>query len=107
MLQSIVQKEELIRKASKSKARGRSESGHKVNSICNGQSFIRRNSTERIRNIKDYKMGRQIGKGAYAIVRLVIDRSTKEQHAMKIYEKYKLTDPARRKSVTREIAIMK
>jgi serine/threonine protein kinase len=26
---------------------------------------------------------------------------------MKVYEKYRLTDPARRKSVTREIAIMK
>ena len=70
-------------------------------------SLVRRSSSERLRTIKDYKMGRQIGKGAYAVVRLVIDRSSKETQAMKIYEKYKLTDPARRKSVHREIAIMR
>lgn len=68
---------------------------------------MRRGSSEKPGNIRDYKLGRQLGKGAYAVVKLCTDKSTKELLAMKVYEKYKLTDPARRKSVAREIAIMK
>ena len=86
--------------------RGKSESGIRV-SVVEDSDFHQRNSSQdKLKSIKDYKLGRQIGKGAYSIVKLVTDKATDQIHAMKIYEKYKLTDSARRKSVTREIVIM-
>jgi len=100
-------KEKVMRKASLKEIRNRSESDNRIIAASNLEYKNRVNSYERNKTIKDYKMGRQIGKGAYAVVRMAVDKTTKRHHAMKIYEKYKLTDPARRKSVTREIAIMK
>lgn len=107
MMENLVRKEELMRKANESGLRGRSESNHRIHAMSDTASHARRGSCDRPGNIKDYKIGRQIGKGAYAVVKLVTDRASNELLAMKVYEKYKLTDPARRKSVTREIAIMK
>lgn len=85
---------------------GRSESGIRILGAEDSDFHQRNISQDKTRSIKDYKLGRQIGKGAYSIVKLVTDKITNQVHAMKIYEKYKLTDSARRKSVTREIAIM-
>lgn len=107
MIENLTKKEELLKKANEKAIRGRTESNHRIAAISNEPSQVRRGSSERPGNIKDYKIGRQIGKGAYAVVKLVTDRVSSELMAMKVYEKYKLTDPARRKSVTREIAIMK
>jgi len=107
MIQGLANRNEILRKASQRNLRVRSESHQNNKEIVNIPSHASKNSFERTKTVKDYKMGRQIGKGAFAIVKLVIDKTTKEQQAMKIYDKYKLTDPARRKSVTREIAIMK
>lgn len=107
MIESLTKKEELMRKANATFSRGRSESRHQVPGITDVSPVPRRGSSERPGSVKDYKFGRQIGKGAYATVKLVTDRSSNELMAMKIYEKFRLTDPARRKSVVREIAIMK
>lgn len=105
MMEDLAKKEELLRKASQNRVQ--SESHQRIHCMSNTSSIVRRNSIDRPRTVKDYKLGRQIGKGAYAVVRLVLDKNTQQTLAMKIYEKYKLTDPARRKSVTREISIMK
>lgn len=107
MMQDLVMKETMMRRASHKEIRGRSESNNRASVISNVTSQTRGCSYDKKKTVKDYKLGRQIGKGAYAVVRMVIDKVSKQQQAMKIYEKYKLTDPARRKSVTREISIMK
>ena len=54
-----------------------------------------------------YEIGKVLGKGAYAVVKVVTNIFTKEQFAMKIYEKEKLSDNSKRKCVYREIEILK
>ncbi len=57
--------------------------------------------------IEDYKFIKEIGKGAYAVVKSAIHKSTRTRYAIKIYEKYKLMDPAKKSAVKREIQILK
>lgn len=57
--------------------------------------------------IEDYTIGKEIGKGAYAIVKQATHKSTNRKFAIKIYEKVKLLDPERKGSVKREIRILK
>lgn len=47
-----------------------------------------------------------LGKGSYASVKLAIDKRTNEKVAIKIYEKFKLSDPNKFKNVRREINIL-
>lgn len=70
-------------------------------------------SSEAVRNgplsgssIEDYIVGKQIGQGAYATVFFGLHRESGKKVAIKIYEKYKLLDPQRRKSVRCEIRLM-
>jgi serine/threonine protein kinase len=39
-----------------------------------------------------------IGQGAYAAVRLVLDKRNNSKYAMKIYDKVKLQDPMKKKA---------
>lgn len=57
-------------------------------------------------SLDDYIIGKQIGQGAYAVVRVGLHKPSNHKVAMKIYKKYKLMDPNRRKSVKREIKLM-
>jgi hypothetical protein len=57
--------------------------------------------------IEDYAIGKEIGKGAYAIVKLAHHKPTNKKMAIKIYEKVKLLDNQRKNSVKREIQILK
>jgi MAP/microtubule affinity-regulating kinase len=57
-------------------------------------------------SLDDYIIGKQIGQGAYAVVRIGLHKPTNKKVAMKIYKKYKLEEPNRRKSVKREIKLM-
>ena len=57
-------------------------------------------------SLDDYIIGKQIGQGAYAVVRVGLHKPTNKKIAMKIYKKYKLLDPNRRKSVKREFKLM-
>ena len=57
-------------------------------------------------SLDDYVIGKQIGQGAYAIVRIGLHKPTNKKVAMKIYKKHKLEEPNRRKSVKREIKLM-
>ena len=63
--------------------------------------------SDSIDKLSKYSIGKEIGKGAYAIVKLVTDKFTKIKYAMKVYDRNKLTDPAKKKCVYREIEIMK
>ena len=40
--------------------------------------------------LSKYIIGKDIGKGAYATVKAVIDKDTKQKLAMKVYDKFKL-----------------
>jgi MAP/microtubule affinity-regulating kinase len=56
--------------------------------------------------VEDYAIGKEIGKGAYAIVKQALHKPTNMKVAVKIYEKCKLTDPQRNSSVKKEIQIL-
>lgn len=49
--------------------------------------------------VEEYIIGKQIGHGAYAIVRIGLHKESNCKVAMKIYRKSKLTDINRKKSV--------
>jgi MAP/microtubule affinity-regulating kinase len=57
--------------------------------------------------IEDYKFVKEIGKGSYATVKSAIHKTSGKKYAIKIYEKYKLMDPAKKNAVKREIQILK
>lgn len=57
-------------------------------------------------SLDEYQIGKQIGQGAYASVRFGFHKPTEKKVALKIYKKYKLEEPNRRKSVKREIKLM-
>lgn len=58
-------------------------------------------------SIADYQFNKQIGQGAYAVVKEATHRTTKRQVAIKVYDKFRLLDPQRKKSVNHEIQILK
>ena len=57
-------------------------------------------------SIHDYEIGTKLGEGAYAIVRSVRHKVSDDKMAMKIYDKSKLNDPAKKRSVSREISLL-
>lgn len=57
--------------------------------------------------LENYQFGKVIGQGAYAAVKLVMERSTRKKYAVKIYEKHRLNDPMKRKAAQREITVLK
>jgi len=57
--------------------------------------------------LESYHIGRIIGQGAYAPVRLCLDKRNQKKYAMKVYEKYRLSDPMKRKAAQREITVLK
>jgi len=58
-------------------------------------------------NLSEYQIGKQIGQGAYANVHVGIHLHENKKVALKIYLKEKLKDLSRKKSVRREIKLMK
>lgn len=57
--------------------------------------------------IEDYIIGKELGKGAYAIVNSCIHKPTNKKLAVKIYNKIKLNDIHKRNTVKREIEVLK
>jgi len=57
-------------------------------------------------SLEDYVLGKHIGQGAYAMVFQGMRRDSGQKVAVKIYEKHKLLDSQRRKSVQCEIRLM-
>ena len=56
--------------------------------------------------LTDIEIDKEIGKGSYAVVKLGSHKVSREKFAVKIYEKSKLLDPLKKKSVEREISIL-
>ena len=66
------------------------------------------NITKKIgEQLNKYTIGKTLGKGAYGIVKLVTDKETKIDYAMKIYKKNEIKDKVRKKCVNNEIDILK
>ena len=63
--------------------------------------------TMKLSEICKYDIGENIGKGAYAVVKMITNRVTKENFAMKIYEKSTLNDSSKKRCAIREIEILK
>ena len=57
--------------------------------------------------IGDYRLGLHLGAGAYASVKQATHRATCMVVAIKIYEKSKLVEAQRKRSVLREVSILK
>ena len=66
-------------------------------------------TTSRISNkkIDEYEIIKELGKGSYATVKLVIHKNNNNKYAMKIYQKKALLDPQKKNSVENEIKILK
>lgn len=58
-------------------------------------------------NIADYRFGRVLGQGAYAVVKEAVHRDSGYAVAVKVYDKYKLVDAQRKKGLAREIKLMR
>lgn len=56
--------------------------------------------------LERFTLGKQIGQGAYAVVRIAINKKENKKYAIKIYDKSKLTDTNRQRSVRREIKLL-
>lgn len=57
--------------------------------------------------LEEFAVGKLIGTGAYASVKSAVLKSDGKKVALKTYEKYRLTDPSKKKNVGREIEILK
>jgi len=55
---------------------------------------------------RDYLIGKEVGRGAYASVRVGLHKPSNMKVAIKVYPKEKILEPNRQKSVRREIKIM-
>ena len=56
--------------------------------------------------MKRYRLGKTLGSGSYAVVRVCKDIKTGDEYAVKVYEKYKLLESHRKKNLRREIKIL-
>jgi len=57
--------------------------------------------------IDDYTFGKELGKGAYSVVKRATHKPTSKKVAIKIYEKYRILDPLRKEAIKREIQILR
>lgn len=60
-----------------------------------------------MREVKGYIINGQIGQGAYAIVKQGVNKATQERVAIKMYEKFRISDAQRKAGVSREISLLK
>lgn len=56
--------------------------------------------------LKNYTIYEELGKGAYGVVKMGINKKTNEKVAIKIYEKKKIDEPNKIKNLEREINVM-
>jgi serine/threonine protein kinase len=81
--------------------------GHTVNKQVARSIIEQRSNTLTTGKLSSYNIGVQIGKGAYAIVKSGVHKSTGKKVAIKVYDKNRITDPQRKSCVDREIRILK
>ena len=83
-----------------------------INIDCNKENQDNNNDNnikkeEKKDKLSKYEIGEEIGKGAYAKVKLATNKITKEKFAIKIYEKEKLNSNSKKSCVYKEIQILK
>jgi hypothetical protein len=77
------------------------------NSACNPESGdVEESGGTTTSRVQNYSFGRQIGEGAYAVVRLATSREDGNKYAVKIYDKEKLSDINRQRGVRREVVLL-
>lgn len=57
--------------------------------------------------LTQFRIENEIGKGAYATVKLAYDKLTNKKLSLKIYPKYMIADPNKMRNVKREVSILK
>ncbi len=77
----------------------------------NSQNLIQPSTSEygalNYTSIAEYRFGKVLGQGAYAVVKEAQHKETGYNVAVKVYDKYKLIDDQRKKSVIKEIKLLK
>ena len=102
-INSYEKKEE---KENNKKKRTLSSSPYTIQTTINRNTYF--NSSNKSKNkLAYYEIGKIIGKGAYAVVKICKNKITQEKFAMKIYEKKNLNDNIKKKCVSKEIEILK
>ncbi len=70
------------------------------------QFLVQKNTRLKGSKIEHYQIERVIGQGAYAEVKEAYCNIVSEKVALKMYEKYKLIDPQKKRNVIREIRVL-
>ena len=84
------------------------DSQNNLNNHLNNSTQLNNNINKLLnRKIENYILGKELGKGTYAIVRLGINKLTKKKYAIKIYTKLSLFDIQKKNTVKNEISILK
>jgi serine/threonine protein kinase len=76
------------------------------NSAHNPSNMGDNDETQSENRVHNYAFGRQIGEGAYAVVRIATSREDNKKYAIKVYDKTKLSDINRQRSVRREVVLL-
>ena len=78
-----------------------------INIDCNNENILKEEDSNKKDKLSKYEIGQELGKGAYAKVKLAINKITKEKFAIKIYEKEKLNSNSKKSCVFKEIQILR
>ncbi len=78
-----------------------------LNNISNSNYSTLPNTSRIHKKIDEYEILKELGKGSYATVKLVIHKNNNNKYAMKIYSKKILLDPQKKNTVDNEIKILK
>ena len=79
-----------------------------INSLDDLLDINEKNSANSLSSqLKKYTIGKTIGRGAYAIVKIITNNLTNENFAVKIYKRCEIKDKIRKRCVNNEIEILK
>jgi len=79
-----------------------------INSLDDLLDINEKNCVNSLSNqLTKYNIGKTLGKGAYAIVKVVTNKITNENYAAKIYDKSEIKDKIRKRCVNNEIELLK
>ena len=78
-----------------------------MNIAIQNYSTIPNSTKTNNKKIDDYEVIKELGKGSYASVKLVIHKVNNNKYAMKVYSKKSLLDPQKKNTVSNEIEILK
>ncbi len=75
--------------------------------INNNNSINKKTNKNLEGKIENYILGKELGKGSFALVRSAINKITKQKYAIKIYPKINLLSLEKRNSIKNEISVLK